>query len=1017
MRRKITLYIDGHRADLKDDSLVLMNYTREALEKPTVVRNSYSQQITLPGTPANNRIFGSPFRTDRIVRYGGSASGPDYNPGEKTPFVIYDERDEVLDSGYVKLDSVTRQGAVPEYKVTLYGGLGSFFYALSYDSAGNKRSLADLQYLHPTTRASLTATWSSGYIQGVGANVGTVVSSSTTSHTDEIDVTALRGATIHYLNYATTSASSTVGMCFFDADHVALEGKAIGAGASARYAYEDTVTVPDNAVTAVFSMYNTWRDQWYAYADIEVAGDPASELDFIINAATVRTAWGTVQDGVIDGIWKVINFAPAYNGIPEGEFSADKAVAFPGVVGLASSVTDGGTTYSTISNYCLVNLAQAQDEWAVKDLRSYLQRPVLSMRAFLEAVCDSGNNGGFEVDMSDIEDIPYNDLWLTLPLIPSLGSFKQIAGDLTLTKIPTVYSETPCRYSIDGLLQSGANVTTSVHFFLRFTLPAAASSYSALYLIGNTASQTRYTRIFIQLVAYDAQDIVVGGSDIVAWGCYGRAASLAATCGYTPKWAGTFREESASYFDNVGNNVFQWQREIGLSCTASNVSYYLVHLSAYDDRVNTSTGVHTVYGGNGLAVFYHDADGTDPLTATYVDLGDGSTADTIAASTTGLLRSNAYITKAMLLSTSRTPAEYLISFAKMFGLAFICDTAAQKVTVVTRNSLFQDETVDLARRVDLSKGVDIRPLAVESKWYTFDPETVEGAWAKEYKQITGRTYGSQKVDTGYDFNADEQPLLDTLAFRNAATVLDRSKYWNYIYSGSQYLPSVWLDKGNTYTLWASDGSSRNTDISVPVYSAVPTYYNDDFPGYDMEAAMKAQFCDKDRKAVDGVDVLLIRNEDVTYPHFSLTDDLPVMDSVNDGKACWILQAGESLTVPVYSRYRIPADTLEVGLSLDFGIPSELDMPGVTYGEGTTIYELAWRKYLSDRFNTDTKVMTCRVDFRGIQVGPELLRKFYWYEGSLWTLNKITNYSLTTYDPVECEFVQVQDKDNYLNGQF
>ena len=37
--------------------------------------------------------------------------------------------------------------------------------------------------------------------------------------------------------------------------------------------------------------------------------------------------------------------------------------------------------------------------------------------------------------------------------------------------------------------------------------------------------------------------------------------------------------------------------------------------------------------------------------------------------------------------------------------------------------------------------------------------------------------------------------------------------------------------------------------------------------------------------------------------------------------------------------------------------------------------------------------------------------------SLWVLNRISNYSLTTYDPVECEFVQVHDKNNYLNGQY
>ena len=50
------------------------------------------------------------------------------------------------------------------------------------------------------------------------------------------------------------------------------------------------------------------------------------------------------------------------------------------------------------------------------------------------------------------------------------------------------------------------------------------------------------------------------------------------------------------------------------------------------------------------------------------------------------------------------------------------------------------------------------------------------------------------------------------------------------------------------------------------------------------------------------------------------------------------------------------------------------------------------------------------------MGPQLLRRFFWYDNSLWVLNKITNYSLTTYDPAECEFVQVRNIENYTNGQ-
>ena len=89
MRRRITLYIGDQRADLSDDGLVLFNYRAEDLSKPTVVSNSYSKQVTLPGTPANNAIFGHIFRTDRITDPRRGVTGPGFDPSARTPFSIY----------------------------------------------------------------------------------------------------------------------------------------------------------------------------------------------------------------------------------------------------------------------------------------------------------------------------------------------------------------------------------------------------------------------------------------------------------------------------------------------------------------------------------------------------------------------------------------------------------------------------------------------------------------------------------------------------------------------------------------------------------------------------------------------------------------------------------------------------------------------------------------------------------------------------------------------------------------
>ena len=54
-----------------------------------------------------------------------------------------------------------------------------------------------------------------------------------------------------------------------------------------------------------------------------------------------------------------------------------------------------------------------------------------------------------------------------------------------------------------------------------------------------------------------------------------------------------------------------------------------------------------------------------------------------------------------------------------------------------------------------------------------------------------------------------------------------------------------------------------------------------------------------------------------------------------------------------------------------------------------------------------RLMSVKVDFGGLQVSQALLQNFYWFDNSLWVLNKIINYSLTTWDDTECEFLKLK----------
>ena len=549
-------------------------------------------------------------------------------------------------------------------------------------------------------------------------------------------------------------------------------------------------------------------------------------------------------------------------------------------------------------------------------------------------------------------------------------------------------------------------------------MPSEAESDASLNLYARAdESFAKSSVIFIQVVAYDSGGNAVGGSKVnVITGDNMPIGKAVNVCGYTPIWSTQdFVDLPINAINKVGGTEFEFDNpDMSFHVEAQNVAYYKVMMSSYRVWYTpyiTKNGDGSVSTPTTYRNYFQEI---VPL-STYVV--NGSTANIVTYETQENLRSGAIITKSMLLSTSRTPAEYMLSFCKIFGLYFTYDNATRKVTILRRNDLYQDETIDLEKRVDLSKGIDIQPLVFQAKWYDFILEGVGGAFYDEYLNVEGIPYGIQRVNTGYDFNAESINLMDSVVFKNACTILAKSKYFNYIFQGGTFFPSPFLDNGNTYTLWSPDGNTLETDISCPPASASVTYYNDnaDYKGYDVDLARKLELRSADNKPIDGSDILIFHEGWSDYDYFKLTDDLPAMDSLNDGVPCWLLGGGSGVYLPIFQRYEY-GDFYTIEDSLDFGVPRQLDMPGVAYKTGCTIYERGWRKYLQDRYNVNTKVMTCRVNFAGIQVSQELLRKFYWYENSLWVLNAIRNYSLTTYDPVECEFVQVQDKDNYLNGQ-
>ena len=908
MRRKIELYIDGALADLNDQALVLFNYALTDLQKPTAVKNSYSKQITLPGTPANDAIFSHAYRLDKMVGVSG------FDPLTRTPFAIYDEKGDIVESGYLKLDKVSRKKGDHTYAVTLYGGLGSFFYALSYRSDGEKKTLADLKYLGP-------------------------------------------------------------GIAFDD------------------------------------------------------------ELDFTMTAANVESNWVLLADGTIGPI----TFVPAYEGKPDGDFDAGKAVATMASVGLTSQ-TESGVTYGGQNGGTIINLAAEIDEWAAKDLRCYLQRPALKVAALLEALSNSTYNGGYTLDHSGIDAL-VADLWITLPSLTSLQGVTQETETYTYTSKSASGNQLWSKGAPSGAViaaLSECKVTAGVQFVANFA-ETILNGVPVYYFQGNLDPEYDGSQYyhdnraawFLQFVAYSADGAVVGGSKVFVYKMDSENVNynetlegLASLCNYTPLYNAGY--EAAQLFASgwAAKSLTSVYKEATFTCRGAAKVVAVLRCFLLDDRYMAGDSsvyrVSTQGGGKYPVLVKSTQTGAYTYSHSYATAHSISIAVSscsVKVTTSSQVRSGTLLKKTDLLTTQYTPAEYLVSLAKAFGWLFLADQKSKKITILSRDDFYNygGDSVDLTERIDRSQEILVTPAYAGSKWYDLRYQEGGGAFYDNYKDRYGVQYGIQRVNTGYDFDSQPENIMDGIIFREAVAALDYGQFWNIITEGTQYKPSVFLESGHTYTLFASDGSTKDFSVSRPSSAASVAYFNASHPGYDIEGADKLELRDADGKAVAGENILVWYRGQKGYQKVKVSDDSTLMVLLNEGRPCWDLNPGVGTTyVPIFSRFKVAGT--QITRSLEFGDVRELAIPDLTLGTDTSLYAAKWKKYLGDLLSEDTKVLTCKVHLDGLEVGPELLRRFFWYEGSYWVLNKINNYSLTTYDPAECEFVQVQDTDNYTDGQ-
>lgn len=985
MKQDIRLYIGEQEVEFKADPKILFNYKISDSTKPTAIKNSFSKSITIDGTPRNNDIFGNIWNLERAQFYGNDV-GVGFNPQVKTPFTLY-VNGSIYESGYCKLESINKKkdGGI-QYQINLFGGLGELFYALTYvDADGEndtKKTLADLQYDLLGDDGSLT-------------------------ETIDLDFTINKESVF--------DAWSQIGM---SPDAVYDEAEA------------------DRPNNYVFNWKWDYVNFMPAYEGIPEDFDSSKVL---MNKKGNEDNYTWAKDGYTDA-----------NGFALGELK-DQEMTVQETRDYRSYLQRPVFRMKRIIEACQNPINNGG--WELKLDESFFNR----------------NNPYYE------------DTWLTLNMLRSNieGGETETETEVTLVRRDPKYFDLTTDSEILGDY-TNINYTLGIGFNNITSTTADALYLNYQYDGSNGVALSEVCRryifhsaIILQMVGYDAIGSVVGYSDI-HYLYSGTAAGINPNWDkFKTKWndntpngsiiyhSGYFMKDSAGYVWTDGGGKatginFRFNSDNKFSRVALKI------VNPYVEQIKEDSFLH--WGGFNYGAVYT----TQPyLFATpYVDSSSKDTVnqamakgnpvngnftyDTVNASLTikdyeGLF-SGTKIRKKDYLSTEKTPCDYLTSYAKMFGLYFWSDPGERPsdevkypkgvIHLLTRDSFYDRvNIVDLEKRIDRNKDIKITPSVATTKWVEFGIEQVESEAAADYQKTYGQIYGNKRANTGFNFNSDTEQLLPEFAFRSGIEVLETNKFFSftpgYLYNGFSY---------NLYMVGA-DGEYETTEIEIPV-SSIPNIALGKNGWLRTDSFPKLQFHSADNESVDGEDVLVFF-EGTSYPYeqiydtgkYYITDDLAEMQALNDGNPCWIYSA-DDFTVDNYNslgvigpkRIRYTLQTLPVFRrtlpgangylihTLDMGKTNMTFVRNTFVSDDSSIYDKCWKRYINDMYDIDSRILSCYVRLDGMN-RSDIMRKFYWFDNSLWRVNSIKDWDFSGYETVKMDFVKVQDVENFTINSF
>lgn len=794
------------------------------------------------------------------------------------------------------------------------------------------------------------------------------------------------------------------------------------------------------------------------------------ELNITVNASTVSQNFTQGWSDTVANKNQFIRFVPSKNGVYE-DFNNDKVLILSDETGTTffqKTITEDTKTYGSLNGYLLGNIGSDMDEWDIGSLRSYKQRPSVRVNHLMTKIMDSTE---YTVNKDSAFFNTHNPWWndtvMALPLLGSnvedntemvtgrcyndsekiLGHHNQHLSTSSATYTVAI-SGTPTGSGniIDvSRYPSNAQLTVQYTFQLFYNYIQKAISgdpTNPLHLyLGARYNNGHIEGYFKNSIDAYIRVITTGGTEITRSqvtrmnGTSTEFIDTGLPQNNVVNYCGSFTYHPGYhryiYVRNEGN-----QKEFPLVCTVNaigteNLKVELV-LKWNSDSKNPTYGIlypseesnyytqvipWSWYKGYSAFVCQNNY---SPFQISY----NPSQAAT-----------NMVITKDRLLSTDKTPLDYLLSYTKAFNLMWLKDKYDKKVSVMTMNKFYTGKVMDWTQRIDNSKKIEIKPSTSDSQFYELKWGEKESYLSKRYKEKYKSDYGRQKVNTNYQFNGETTQLFDDTVYDNAIDLRDRTKYnFTKVCPSTAFLPYPCYANTMKVTYFYTGDTTDTKEIDVNTTNITTTIGKwSNTNGYDNKILPCFFTKDNDEKSLADINsTLLFYNGMVDDKHAAnlrITDDTSLMYQLADGPCHLIVDKNTSnsgtststestvaprLTqIPQFSRVHYTVNN-RADYSLNFGLPRENFTLMPEYDDNT-IYKNYWSSYFTDMYDENSKILTAYFRLDGLVVGYELMRNFVFIMNSVWRINKISDYNIMSDDTVKVELVKVNDIGKYLGA--